>query len=119
MIVLLVVPTQVLPLVTPTSLTPRRPSWAVSRLDCVSHYRSAMNSVTRLRHYNVLLSGCLEQRSDLHQTSTSFRLGRLNRLYYAGCSCKVLDRSAVYLWFRREQLPLPSTRFGDLPSSTR
>ena len=118
MIALLVVPTHVLLLAMPTSLTLQRRSWAVCRLNCISHQRTAVYPVTRLRHCCVLFSCWPKQRSDLHQTSSSLRLGRPNRLCYTGCGCKILYRSAVYLWFRWEQLSLPSTRLRDLPPST-
>ena len=34
-----------------------------------------------------------------------------------GNDCKILNWSAVYLWFRRKQLSLPSTGLRDLPPS--
>ena len=60
MIILLVVPTQVLLLAVPTTFTPQRQSWAVSRLDCVRHHGPAMAPVARLRNGCVLLSCCPE-----------------------------------------------------------
>ena len=56
----------------PTSLMPRRRSWAMGQLNCVCNHESAMDPIPRLRYDRILLSRCPEQGSDLHQTSASF-----------------------------------------------
>ena len=61
-----------------TSLMPRGRSYVVSRLNCVCNHGSAMDPIPRVRYGCILFSRRPEQSSDLHQTSASFRLGKLN-----------------------------------------
>ena len=56
----------------PTSLTPRRQSWAMGRLNCVCHHGSAVDPIPRLRYNCILLSRRPKQGSDLYQILTSF-----------------------------------------------
>jgi hypothetical protein len=70
-----------------------------------------VDPVARLRDSGILLSSHSKQSSDLLKTSTSFGIGRLDRIYYPGRRCNILERSTEYLkvvvgW--REQLTLTS-----------
>ena len=69
-VIILLIPS-VLIMPVSTSLTPRRRSWAVSRLDYIHCNGSTVDPVLRLRNSGILVSRCPEQRSDLQQASAN------------------------------------------------